>query len=277
MVRRPCLSTPELEPRLDGHRQPNRQPRAVDHRCNRHRRCALPSAFRTHGTPAYAYSRRMHLQQRSSPLQLPDTTVVPPAPGHTARKAARAQCATCQPVSRTRVHVAGGGANTFVRRHAAPLERRTSPQNDQMDRDPGVVFSGPHGSMVEEPSQSSEFRGGEGGGGVCSRSSTARWFGHPPLQTIAQGHHTLGELREESPRRHSTWMPKRGSCGSLSALSCRPPESLISPPFVPSRLPQLGQESLLRLQAPEGARRSEAQPSRLGGAVTQQMNMQMQI
>ena len=117
--------------------------------------------------------------------------------------------------------------------------------------------------------------GGGGGGGVCSRSSTARWFGHPPLQTIAQGHHTLGELREESPRRHSTWMPKRGSCGS--ALSCRPPESLISPPFVPSRLPHLGQESLDHLQAQEGARRSEAQPSRLGGAVTQQMNMQMQI
>ena len=49
-----------------------------------------------------------------------------------------------------------------------------------------------------EPSQSSEFREGALVWGGLSLAAAARWrFGHPPLQTVAQGHYTLGEPREE--------------------------------------------------------------------------------
>ena len=91
-MHRPCVGyARQLGPRLDGHRQPNPQPRAVDHTCDRHRRCALPYAFRT--SPAYTYGRRMHVQPHSSPVQLPDITVAPPAPGDAAQSAsASAQC-----------------------------------------------------------------------------------------------------------------------------------------------------------------------------------------
>ena len=155
-------------------------------------------------------------------------------------------------------YLGGGAAKTFGR-HAALLERRTSRQNDPMVRDPVDVFSGPHGSMVEEPSQSSEFRGG----GSCGGAPAARWSGHPPLQTVAQGHHTLGEPREER-----ALAPKH--LDAEERLVRQPESALVPAPrvfdlaafCVPSRLPQLGQESLEHLQAQEGAHAEER--SRLG-------------
>ena len=80
----------ELGAHLDGHRKPNRQPRTVDHRCNRHRRCALPSAFRTRGTPKYAYGRRMHLQPRKFATAAPRYHGGPAGAG-----ACSAQCSAC--------------------------------------------------------------------------------------------------------------------------------------------------------------------------------------
>ena len=77
----------ELGRRLDGHRQPSRQSRAFNHACDRQRRCALPLALRTRGTP-FADARAQSVMHRhSSPLQLPDgTTVVPWATARAARR-----------------------------------------------------------------------------------------------------------------------------------------------------------------------------------------------
>ena len=114
-----------------------------------------------------------------------------------------------------------------------------------------------------EPSQSSEFREGALVWGGLSLAAAARWFGHPPLQTVAQGHHTLGEPREER-----ALAPKHLDAEERLV---RQPESALMPAprvfdlaafCVPSRLPQLGQESLEHLQAQEGAHAEER--SRLG-------------
>jgi hypothetical protein len=108
-VHRPCVGyARQLGPRLDGHRQPNPQPRAVDHTCDRHRRCALPYAFRT--SPAYTYGRRMHVQPHSSPVQLPDITVAPPAPGDAAQSASA--CAQCRLPTREQAPCACAGLQT---------------------------------------------------------------------------------------------------------------------------------------------------------------------
>ena len=53
-------------------------------------RCLTPSEHAARRSPMYADGRRIHLQPHSSPLQLPDTTVAPPAPGYVARTLARA-------------------------------------------------------------------------------------------------------------------------------------------------------------------------------------------
>ena len=119
--------------------------------------------------------------------------------------------------------------------------------------------------MVEEPSQSSEFREGALVWGGLSLAAAARWFGHPPLQTVAQGHHTLGEPREER-----ALAPKH--LDAEERLVRQPESALVPAPrvfdlaafCVPSRLPQLGQESLERLQAQEDARRGAS----ADGAVT---------
>ena len=96
----------ELGRRLDGHRQPNRQSWALDHARYRQRRCALPLAFRTRGTPFTDARARLLMHRHSLPLQLPDdTTVVPRAMAHAARRVvARALRAARQPVSTTREH-----------------------------------------------------------------------------------------------------------------------------------------------------------------------------
>jgi hypothetical protein len=94
----PCVGyAPELGPRLDGHRQPNLQSRAVDRTCDRHRRCALPSyAFQTRGAPFTDVCARcrMHVQPHSSTVQLPDITVAPSVPGCAARRAS--VCVLCR-------------------------------------------------------------------------------------------------------------------------------------------------------------------------------------
>eukprot|EP00964_Phaeocystis_antarctica_P066208 scaffold39990_cov67-Phaeocystis_antarctica.AAC.5 len=56
-------------------------------------RCLTPSEHAAHRSRMYADGRRMHLQPHSSPLQLPDTTVAPTAPGYVARTLARLQIA----------------------------------------------------------------------------------------------------------------------------------------------------------------------------------------
>ena len=77
----------ELGRRLDGHRQPSRQSRAFNHACDRQRRCALPLALRTRGTPFAEHTHTVLMHRHSPPLQLPDdTTVVPRATARAARR-----------------------------------------------------------------------------------------------------------------------------------------------------------------------------------------------
>ena len=91
--------------RLDVHRQPSRQSRALDHACDRQRRCAPPLALGTRGTPFTDTRTQSLMHRHSSPLQRPDDTpVVPRATAHAARRVVARKRAACQPVSTTHEH-----------------------------------------------------------------------------------------------------------------------------------------------------------------------------
>ena len=69
-------------------------------------------------------------------------------------------------------------------------------------------------------------------GGALARSSSPLEIWPPAAPDCCSGPlHLRRTERGESPRAKALGC-RRGSCGSLSALSWRPPESLISPPFV---------------------------------------------